>query len=309
MLTAPSVAPTFAGTVLEQLQADLCEQALELASEGVRCYPSYIGGYIVLANSYLKLGYTDSARIILSEADRRFPNRLVVADMLLAITTAETEAALQITPPLPSPEPMPLEIPEQQSTVTLEPLPESDYVHSEVPSATEDQLVERQHDSYPLRMIELAPPATDARLIRSTAMRLIPGLEYTSLRFEAATRRGGRSIHVLPEPPEFRTFHAPKPGTPGNKSPASLEKLAMRISKVRMEPTDAPQTAVSAPEPQPASTVYTETLATIHMKQGNFALALVMLKAITPKNPEQEERLRLYIAECQKKLGDKGPDQ
>ena len=65
MEAAASVRADFALEVLRLLEDGRAEAALELAADGVRSYPTYIGGYAVLADCYAALDDVDDAFVIL----------------------------------------------------------------------------------------------------------------------------------------------------------------------------------------------------------------------------------------------------
>ena len=258
------------------------EAALQLAADGVRMFPTYIGGYVILADCYAALGDVDDARVILTEAKRRFPSRKVIQ---------QREAALDRQPGTPVTEP-----PKHTLVVRRRPKRES----RDVPVGT----LERKES--PLRVIELALPSTDERIIRSSSVRLIPGLEYTSLRFEGSKVRGDRSITVIPEPPPFRTFHDPYGKELVSKTrtqeqgTVTLERLADRIGRVRMtsESLDAKPPAPDPLSEQPRQTLVTETLARIYMQQKSFDRAIESFRILTERYPDRTDEFQKLIEEC-----------
>ena len=168
-----------------------------------------------------------------------------------------------------------------------------------------------------LRLIQTATPVDDKRIIRSAAVRLIPGLEFTSLRFEGVKQRGRRPIQRLLDPPPFREFHAPvrrrtpavAPPTsteqPTRKRPFSLEELAQRLERARLpRPESGPTLAPKpAPEPRPvtepsraaAPVVFSETMARIYEAQGSFELALDVYRALQQQQPERSDHFQSLI--------------
>lgn len=231
MKSAAVVPPTFALDALRLLQEGDVHAALTLAADGVRSYPTYVGGYVVLADCYSRLGAHDDATVILREAERRFPSRAILRKKRV-----------------------------------------------EVPTPVQ-----------PLRIISLSHPASDQRTIRSTTMRLIPGLEYTSLRFEGI-RRSGRSVSALPEPPAFRSFH-PTSAPSALRTPrkVSLEELASRIGKVRITAEEL-EKRPPAPDPlanNPRQAFVTETLATIYLNQKSYAQAIEAFTQLMERHPDR----------------------
>lgn len=168
-----------------------------------------------------------------------------------------------------------------------------------------------------LRLIQTATPVDDKRIIRSAAVRLIPGLEFTSLRFEGVKQRGRRPIQRLLDPPPFREFHAPvrrrtpavAPPTsteqPTRKRPFSLEELAQRLERARLPRPESGPTLAPKPTPEPRPTtepsraaapvVFSETMARIYEAQGSFELALDVYRALQQQQPERSDHFQSLI--------------
>jgi tetratricopeptide (TPR) repeat protein len=293
MNTAPTVSPGFARDVYRSLNEQQVDAALKLAADGVRAYPAYLGGYVLLADCYHALGHPEAAAVILDEAERRFPNRQAVHSRRHR--------------PLPATSAPPVEhasTPEAEHTTA----PEAEHIstpEAEHISTPEAERTSTPAEVYPLRMIDLAPPLADTRVIRSSSMRLIPGLEFTSLRFEGTTRRGGRALQFLPEPPGFRDFHEPRPIPPSTQKAEpkeALERLAERISRVRMSADDL-EKRPPAPAPAPSQNVamHSETLVRIYMQQQHWDKAIASLLVLQQTNPEDAERLQGLVDECERR--------
>ena len=290
MNAAPAVTPSFAREALALLGKGQADPALQLAAEGVKTYPSYLGGYIALADAYAALGHTDDATIILNEAERRFPTFAIVAlrrQQLRSTTPLNNEVQQQR-----STTQFNNEVPQRSSTTTLNNEVEQQRSTTTLPS--------------PLRVINLAPSVADTRVIRSASMRLIPGLEYTTLRFEGSKTRGSRSIQYLPEPPAFREFH--KPGRPVFGQPpnqplrrVSLEELADKIGRVRLTAEEL-EKRPPAPDPlqEERHSVVTETLARIYMAQKSYDKAIDAFTRLQDVYPDQREKFAALIDECTK---------
>ncbi len=271
------------------LENGAANDAALLCVSGLGMYPDYLGGYVLLSRAYDALGRPLDARIILEEAQRRFPS---------FIPTATVEAALV---PLAPPEPRRV-----------------------APHAT---------STSPLRIIDTAQILDDTRIIRSASVRLIPGLEFTTLRFEGTKTRGRREIQTLLDPPPFRRFHParrvlqpvsqqsqpsgptashPKPAT----KPLSLEELANRLERARMPRSGEALTPMASATqtthvvvPTSASLglprqqmVITETIARIYMQQGAYDKAIDAFTALAVSKPEKNEEYQRIIAELTTKL-------
>jgi tetratricopeptide (TPR) repeat protein len=290
----------FAMDVERLLSEGRTEAALELAADGLRAFPTYIGGYALLVDCYVKLGHLEDAKLILDEADLRFANREVLRSRRDTLDSSPEEVVA-------------VEPVEVEAAVTVEHEPEAEPVVEEPGQrrmiarrrrAKSEQGTQRQES--PLRIIEFAPPSDDARVIRSSTVRLIPGLEYTSLRFEGSHSGGERSINRLPQPPAFRTFNKPvrSPFVGPTKSmpskKVSLEELADKINRTRLNAAElgkrppAPDPIAGSPKPS----LVTETLAQIYMQQNSFDKAIEAFRTLAGQQPDKAEHFRRLIEEC-----------
>ncbi len=321
-----AVRPSFAREALELLDKGQAEPALHLAAEGVRTYPTYLGGYIALADAYAALGYADDAKVILNEAKRKFPMNSVVelrSQTLLSNSVVELRSSTTLSnsveelrsstslsnsvEELRSPTALNSEARQQSSTTKL------DGEARQRSSTTKFDGEARQRSSTTLRLVNLAPPPSDDRIIRSASMRLIPGLEYTTLRFEGVKTRGSRSIQFLPDPPAFREFHKPGRsvfGPPPTQQPrkVSLEELADKIGRVRLT---AEELEKRPPAPDPLQevrhSVVTETLARIYMQQQSYDKAIDAFERLREQHPDQADKFEALIAECVKLRSQQAP--
>ena len=139
-------------------------------------------------------------------------------------------------------------------------------------------------------------------------MRLIPGLEFTSLRFEGHSSRGGRSVSVLPTVPVWRSFNTPphqpaKTTTKNGSKKVSLEELADKINRVRLTASEL-EKRPPAPDPiadGPRPSLVTDTLANIYQQQKNYTKAIeayTLLKELKPeKAAEYDKRIQACITD------------
>jgi hypothetical protein len=161
-----------------------------------------------------------------------------------------------------------------------------------------------------LRMIDTAHLVNDERIIRSASVRLIPGLEYTSLRFENLRSRGRRDISFLSDPPPFRSFHTMRrttrptePSREPSREPrkaVSLEEIAARLERRARMPrsTDVVEQA-QPPEPN-GPMLMTETIARIYMQQGSHDKAIEAFRMLQQSKPEKHAHFEALIAECER---------
>lgn len=290
------------------LKTGAANDAALLCVSGLGMYPDYLGGYVLLAQAYDALERPLDARIIIEEAQRRFPSFVPIEPRSVASNVevnneAENDAELDV---------LELVVPAPQ-----EPL----------------RAAHHSTSTSPLRIIDTAHIGDDTRIIRSASVRLIPGLEFTTLRFEGTKTRGRREIQTLSDPPPLRRFHParrvlqPVPqqsqtlggGRPQPKpasKPLSLEELANRLERARMPrsgepttplpsiaPTSHPIIPTSAnlglPQPQ---TLVTETIARIYMQQGAYDRAIDAYTALAISKPEKSEEYQRIIVELTAKL-------
>lgn len=310
-----SSSPDFVLRAAEHLAAHEALEAARLSAAGIESYPLYAGGYVMLAKSYAALGRLDDAQVMIHDIARRFPyitvsvEELMVAD---SVISADDDVVI-IAEDVPSeswqtlPDDMP--VPEEETTVAESFVDVVNEQAADVEVILEDVV---QAPSQVLRMIESMPVDDDTRIIRSSSVRLIPGLEFTTLRVEGIRSRGRRGIGTLPEPPAFRSFHQvrrpQRPAEPpANKKAVSLEELAMRLTEAKMprqSEMDAKGTA-SAPAVNPLAQpiLVTDTIAQIYMQQQSYDLAIEAFKSLMSRKPERSEHYQGLIRECERKRG------
>jgi hypothetical protein len=308
----------------------------------VEHYPDYIGGYILLASAYESLGQHHDAQVIREALHTRFPG----LPLLKSYIQTKQESLVEDTPDIEEPQtfdedqvPEVEQIAESVSVLEVEPATESEVVCFEEPAIepvaefSEDFIIEAESEvhvelaiepepetfegpspvtSHPnvLRLIEMAPITTDTRIIRSSSVRLIPGLEFTSLRFEGTRSRGRREITSLLDPPAFRTFHPirrtarPSETQEPRKKPVTLEELAARLNDARLpRNTGGNDQEISREDfsAMQSPIMITETIARIYMQQGSFELAIEAFKALQKQKPEKTVEFEKLIKECERK--------
>jgi len=160
-------------------------------------------------------------------------------------------------------------------------------------------------------------PATEGRVIRAASVRLIPGLEFTSLRFEGAKTRGRRIIQNLSDPPPFRTFNAPLKPTrvagqgasatsakmANARRPLSLEELAGRLESARMPRHVDTSKVPSAPiDVAAGSTLVTDTIAGIYLAQEAFDKALEAYRELQARYPDRHDHYQARIDDVLRRM-------
>jgi hypothetical protein len=324
------------------LQSNSILEAAQLCASGVEHYPDYIGGYVLLASAYESLGQHHDAQVIREALHTRFPG----LPLLKSYIQAQQESLVEDTPDIEEPQtfdedqvPEVEQIAESVPVLEVEPATESEVVCFEEPAIepvaefSEDFIIEAESEvhvelaiepepetfegpspvtSHPnvLRLIEMAPITTDTRIIRSSSVRLIPGLEFTSLRFEGTRSRGRREITSLLDPPAFRTFHPirrtarPSETQEPRKKPVTLEELAARLNDARLpRNTGGNDQEISREDfsAMQSPIMITETIARIYMQQGSFELAIEAFKALQKQKPEKTVEFEKLIKECERK--------
>jgi hypothetical protein len=324
------------------LQSNSILEAAQLCASGVEHYPDYIGGYVLLASAYESLGQHHDAQVIREALHTRFPG----LPLLKSYIQAQQESLVEDTPDIEEPQTFDEDqvpevelIAESVPVLEVEPATESEVVCFEEPAIepvaefSEDFIIEAESEvhvelaiepepetfegpspvtSHPnvLRLIEMAPITTDTRIIRSSSVRLIPGLEFTSLRFEGTRSRGRREITSLLDPPAFRTFHPirrtarPSETQEPRKKPVTLEELAARLNDARLpRNTGGNDQEISREDfsAMQSPIMITETIARIYMQQGSFELAIEAFKALQKQKPEKTVEFEKLIKECERK--------
>lgn len=314
-----SSSPDFVLRAAEHLAAHEALEAARLSAAGIETYPLYAGGYVMLAKSYAALGRLDDVQVMVRDIARRFPyitisveapevakSEAVADDNLIHVEEVVLSESWQA---LPDDTP----IPEEETTVAevVYEVVRHEAVFVEDPlDETYDEVV--QAPSQVLRMIESMPVDDDTRIIRSGSVRLIPGLEFTTLRVEGLRSRGRRGIGALPEPPPFRSFHQVRrpqrtAEPPAQKRAVSLEELAMRLIDAKMprQSEMVAQGTSSAPAANPHAQpiLVTDTIAQIYMQQQSYDLAIEAFKTLMSRKPDRAEHYQALIRECERKRG------
>lgn len=332
-------------------------EAALLCVSGLGAYPDYLGGYILLSRAYTALERPLDATIILDEAERRFPSfvvprrsedvksQSVITEKVSGVSEKHTgvnEKLTGVTKDLTGVNEKISGLDDKRSglddkltfigadstTLQSEPLPT---LRTMRVLTTETPRASTLNTSSPLRIIDTAHIVDDTRIIRAASVRLIPGLEFTTLRFEGTKTRGRREIQTLSDPPPFRRFHPARrvltpampmssvpnrsqPSKPNTK-PVSLEELASRLERARMpRANELMQVAATAPPthavvptsanmglPKQQSLV-TETIARIYMQQGAYEKAIDAFSALSVSRPEKSAEYQSIIAELTLKL-------
>lgn len=274
------VASAFAVTAETMLAEQRFAEAVHLCARGVTEFPNYVGGYVMLAKAYEALGQHHDAAVMRTAAQERFPWYVPPVE---APQPATQDA-----------EPEHVEVAEPEIVLVAEP------VHRE--QSTVQPSV--------LRMIDTAHLVHDERIIRSASVRLIPGLEYTSLRFENLRTRGRRDISFLSDPPPFRSFHTMRrttrttePSREQRREPrkaVSLEEIASRLERRTRMPRATEETEY-APPPEPnGPMLMTETIARIYMQQSSYDKAIEAFRMLQRTKPDKHAQFEALIAECER---------
>lgn len=335
---------TFAHNAMQLIAAGNAAEALQLCAEGIAWYPDYASGYLVLAKAYRALGKIEDAEIVCNEIWQTFsirvpkehtplvelpvePESIHVDATAPALVVSEehavagevVEAVVDIATPV------------EQEAVALTlvqhlSIPATEYVHSTAE-------VHSQHVT-PLKLIELGTLPNDTRIIKSSSVRLIPGLEFATLTMQGNTQHSRHSVvyDPLPEPPPFRDFKvklrtmsatpttpvvvAPPPATGSttevpNTAPerrlVTLEDLAKRLENARIPRSEATykqqQAQPNLPVATPNTRVVSETIANILFQQGHYQQALDAYAALIEAKPERGAELTKKILECKRLLG------
>lgn len=288
------VAASFAVTAEAMLAEHRYAEAVQLCAAGVTEFPQYLGGYLMLARAYEAMGKQHDATVMRTAAHERFPWYV----------------------PASTPQPVAEEVPSRSEPTPLPtPMPAAESLAETSVAAPREQpavIAEPHHREQPsvLRMIDTAQLMNDERIIRSASVRLIPGLEYTSLRFENLRSRGRRDISFLSDPPPFRSFHtmrrpsrAAEPSREQRREPrkpVSLEEIAARLERrARMPRTSDAVEQVSPPEPN-GPMLMTETIARIYMQQGSYDKAIEAFRMLQQSKPDKHAQFDALIAECER---------
>lgn len=162
------------------------------------------------------------------------------------------------------------------------------------------------------RMVETPRSETDQRrFLRSSNLRLIPGLEFAPLRFESSTQRTVR-FNSLPEPPAFRDFESESEqeleqleathltrdvGVPRNQKDATKKQYSSDISR---DPDTEQFDFVNGEYSPP---IVNDTLALIYEQQGAIEVAIQAYTLLLKNYPEKSAHYLKKIETLKTNLG------
>ena len=306
------VAASFAVTAEAMLTQHRYAEAVQLCAAGVTEFPQYLGGYIMLARAYEAMGKVHDASVMRTAAQERFPWYVAVQKPSQPVQHAEVaaEVAAEVVAEVVA------EVAAEVVPDVVSAEPEAEVVTEVLADVVVDTIVQTEPEPQPreqpsvLRMIDTAHLVNDERIIRSASVRLIPGLEYTSLRFENLRSRGRRDIAYLSDPPPFRSFHTMRrtarptePSRDQRREPGkavSLEEIAARLERrARMPRASDAVEQVPPPEPN-GPMLMTETIARIYMQQGSYDKAIEAFRMLQKSKPEKHAQFDALIAECER---------
>ncbi len=258
-------------TIRHEISSGRAETVQPMAEELVRLYPEYPTAHGLLAEVYAELQRWEEAVEVLQEACRRFPRHRGLQELLQRI--------------------------EQKRCLLNRETPSSPELSGQLLSERE---VRRERD-VPLRLVEGAGEAT-VRL-RSSLVRLIPGLEFAPLRSELSVMPVWGN---LPPPPPFPAtvelaLQEAERSEPTGIDLSPLEELARRLESARIPVPDEQLSSVEE-EPPPSPLVATETMARIYEQQGAYELALRVYEQLAERYPEKREQYEQAQARLRAKL-------
>ncbi len=209
--------------------------------------------------------------------------------------------------------------PEDKQDEVSEPAPEPEIIAPETPAKSPG------HSSH-LRIIETAPndrPTGSAW--RSRNIRLIPGLEFTPLRFEShAGRTFDRSVS-MPEPPAFPNISTPQEDQPPSATDSRADERPPEMPQRRVEESQArdnlkefarqmrelnsalPHDAISGkkapqpPVPRMGELPVSETLANLYVGQKAWSEAIHAFEVLARYYPDRAAEFEARIAELRAK--------
>ena len=185
-----------------------------------------------------------------------------------------------------------------------------------------------------LKVVNTAGRGTKSTL-RSSAMRLIPGLEFTPLRVQSGPTTLRRSLSSIEYPPfpvirgssmnispalvpaplkestlkasakeyakeNSKRSRADRKARTGEAPRTQLEELAQRLERVRTPMTEEPDSlSVRAADAASEPSMVTETMANIYVQQGAVEQAIKAYTQLARMKPERREEFEQRIRELQ----------
>lgn len=257
--------------IRQALDTGAAEQAYALAQELLRRHPDYPTAYLLLVRALVMLRRWQEAEELVQRAQASFPRHPFVRQLQQEIQRCREEA--------------PSEVQLRQES-------------RDVPEVT-----------VPLRLVEGFGDAT-VRL-RSTVIRLIPGLEFAPLRSALVPAMWGWA--PLPPPPPFpehleqlEQAAAVQTAAASAQELSPLEELAQRLERARILPPEEEEVAEAQPEEpeEKPPLVATETLARIYEQQGAYEQALRVYDELARRYPEKRSLYEQAQARVRQRMQD-----
>lgn len=369
-----NVSATFALEAQQCLERGDAAAAIALCRTGLAKYPHYVTAYLVLARAHMATGDYDSADKAIQHGIQTTPrtrsfstlrrqfspaissaSMYVVPDVLREVVEREVatpfvdtlsdgtlatglaSAGLVAAAALKSleTEPEEVDVPPAAEKIVAE------QKQPAIVSVPEEQSFSKRTIGGYLQIIEPLGKAAPKSSLRSNNIRLIPGLEFTSLRMESGSlgrHPSYRRTYSLPELPTTRGFEIPfddqqsvfavsrysvndiadehPPHSGADTTTQELDDLAERLSTVQMpsvnellereSDTEPPAAVVAALDETPriAKALVSETMANIYVMQGAYSQALEAYQALMDVTDDavKNASLRKKIEQVQSKL-------
>lgn len=234
-------------------------------------------------------------------------------------STLISESSLTETP-LPEDHTEPLPLRQEDTPPTLD-----DELRTELTSAPveSDEVLSVTHS---MRIVETATIDSRAmRMLRSSNIRLIPGLEFAPLRIESPRFittsqplefppfkpiRGSRRTHATHQrasvPSTPAELEAELQARQGNVTPTpaktSLELLAERLERARIKPLEQREHNSETATTTDELTMVTETMAQIYERQGAIEQAIKAYTILARQHPERRSTYEEKIAHLRSML-------
>ena len=276
----------FAIEAEQMLEAGRPEDAIRICVEGLDAFPDYQVAYGIMSKAYLDIGNIELALSTIESAVSEFPNNRSLIQILdqirddhpELITFEESEEqSVEIVPELVKVE----EVPERKSFLRLINVKENRHLKSEI--------------------------------LRASYLKLIPGLDYTPLKYANTVHESVDHVRPLQPFPEFSVVNPKRRGTnrkfkgkydisgiapslmnPEDRELHLINELTARLEKAKMprieEIDNINDSYEEEDEPKSsASELITETMAKIYEMQGAKVEAIGAYRKLMIQHPNNSD--------------------